>query len=73
MDFFFPQFISGDVYGVMCWTFCDFGKAFEVVDTDGEEPKDAFISSITKVRIMPLSIYIILESKHYIYFMQYRQ
>ena len=45
------QFISGDVYGVMCWTFCDFGDEFEVVDTDGEEPKDAFISSITKVDI----------------------
>ena len=43
------QFVTADVYGVFCWSFCDFGKDFEVSDTNGEEPKDVFISKITKV------------------------
>ena len=43
------QFISADVYGVFCQAFCDFGDKFEVFDTNGEDPKDAFISNITKV------------------------
>ena len=29
--------------------FCDFGPEFEVVDSTGEEPKEFFIWSITKV------------------------
>ncbi|CAE1293129.1 UBE1L2 [Acanthosepion pharaonis] len=42
------KFISGDVFGVFCGTFCDFGKEFDIVDANGEEPKEVFISNITK-------------------------
>ena len=41
--------VVADVYGVFSWTFCDFGDIFEVVDPDGEEPKQVFISNVTKV------------------------
>jgi len=43
------QFISGAVSGVFCWSFCDFGPSFEVTDINGEEPREVFISDITKV------------------------
>ena len=45
-----PQiaFILSDVYGIFSWSFCDFGDEFEVLDSDGEEPKEFFISGITK-------------------------
>lgn len=43
------QFINADVYGVFGGAFCDFGDHFEVFDTNGEDPKDSFISNITKV------------------------
>ncbi|ESN94142.1 hypothetical protein HELRODRAFT_103068 [Helobdella robusta] len=42
------KFIAADIYGLLCWSFCDFGDSFDVLDPDGEEPKEAFISSITK-------------------------
>ena len=37
------------MYGVFCSAFCDFGDSFEVTDINGEEPKDIFIESISKV------------------------
>lgn len=46
------QFISCDVYGVFCSAFCDFGDSFEVTDINGEEPRDIFIESISKVWYM---------------------
>lgn len=46
---FYFQFISGEVRGVFCWIFCDFGDEFSVLDATGEEPKETFISNITKV------------------------
>ena len=45
------QFITADVYGVFCWSFCDFGDSFEVADTNGEEPKETLIANITKVKV----------------------
>ncbi|XP_062516487.1 ubiquitin-like modifier-activating enzyme 6 isoform X2 [Corticium candelabrum] len=42
------KFISGEVRGVFCWIFCDFGDEFSVLDATGEEPKETFISNITK-------------------------
>ena len=50
MSLFLLQFISCDVYGVFCSAFCDFGDSFEVTDPNGEEPKDIFIESISKVQ-----------------------
>ncbi len=46
---FVSQFITSDVYGLFCWSFCDFGDSFEVMDPNGEEPKETFIAKITKV------------------------
>ena len=43
------QFISSDVFGVFGNVFCDFGDAFDVFDSSGEEPKEVFISNISKV------------------------
>ncbi|KAI0237342.1 Ubiquitin-like modifier-activating enzyme 6 [Lamellibrachia satsuma] len=42
------KFVCADVYGVFCWAFSDFGATFEVIDATGEEPKQCFISHITK-------------------------
>ncbi|GAB1603006.1 ubiquitin-like modifier-activating enzyme 6 [Argonauta hians] len=42
------KFISGDVFGVFAGCFCDFGEEFEIVDGNGEEPKELFIGNITK-------------------------
>ncbi|CAH1797332.1 unnamed protein product [Owenia fusiformis] len=42
------QFICGDVYGVFGSVFCDFGNDFEILDPNGEEPKEVFIATITK-------------------------
>ncbi|XP_074650739.1 ubiquitin-like modifier-activating enzyme 6 [Tubulanus polymorphus] len=42
------KFILGQVYGVFGSVFCDFGAEFEVMDTDGEESRENFISTITK-------------------------
>nr|XP_022335086.1 ubiquitin-like modifier-activating enzyme 6 [Crassostrea virginica] len=42
------QFISADVFGVCCVGFCDFGDNFEIIDEDGEEPKEIFIEKISK-------------------------
>ena len=45
------QFISADVYGVFCSAFVDFGDVFEVVDENGEEPKEVFVGKISKVSL----------------------
>ncbi|XP_056022965.1 ubiquitin-like modifier-activating enzyme 6 isoform X2 [Ostrea edulis] len=42
------KFISADVFGVCCGTFCDFGDRFEIMDADGEEPKEILIEKISK-------------------------
>lgn len=42
------KFVASDVRGVFCWSFCDFGQDFEVVDSSGEEPHEVFVSDITK-------------------------
>jgi len=42
------SFISCDVVGLFSYVFCDFGDNFQVHDTDGEEPKEIFIHSISK-------------------------
>ncbi|XP_078589545.1 ubiquitin-like modifier-activating enzyme 6 [Branchiostoma floridae x Branchiostoma japonicum] len=42
------KFVSGDVYGVFCCCFCDFGDEFEVCDATGEEPKEVFMAKVTK-------------------------
>ena len=41
-----------DVYGVHSYAFCDFGDEFTIMDRDGEEPKESFVASITKVKLL---------------------
>ena len=41
------RFISCDIRGLCAQVFCDFGKTFVVYDTNGEEPQQMMISSIT--------------------------
>lgn len=41
-------FISADVQGLVSVSFVDVGSSFEVVDEDGEEGKEVFISDVTK-------------------------
>lgn len=50
------QFISSDVYGILGSAFIDFGENFDIYDSTGEEPKDIFIGSITKVRVFNYEI-----------------
>jgi len=38
--------------------FCDFGDAFTVSDTDGEQPASVMIAAVTKV--MPTSLLLLL-------------
>jgi hypothetical protein len=40
-------FIRGDVRGVFGSLFCDFGPAFDVHDTDGEEPHTCIVASVS--------------------------
>eukprot|EP00118_Oscarella_pearsei_P003042 m.12690 g.12690 ORF g.12690 m.12690 type:complete len:1013 (+) comp24236_c0_seq1:876-3914(+) len=42
------KFIAASVRGLFGSAFCDFGDEFEIVDQDGEEPQEVFISKITK-------------------------
>ncbi|CAL1537293.1 unnamed protein product [Lymnaea stagnalis] len=42
------KFISSDVFGILGSAFVDFGENFDIFDPTGEEPKDIFVSDITK-------------------------
>ena len=42
------RFISTDVRGVFAWSFCDFGKDFEVFDKNGEEAREVLVGKVTK-------------------------
>lgn len=44
-------FIAGGVFGLYGWVFNDFGPQFMCIDPNGEPAKDAFVESITKVKI----------------------
>ena len=44
-----------DVYGVHSYAFCDFGDEFTIMDRDGEEPKESFVASITKVKLIVIT------------------
>eukprot|EP00743_Colponemidia_sp_Colp-15_P000554 GILK01000622.1.p1 GENE.GILK01000622.1~~GILK01000622.1.p1 ORF type:complete len:1037 (+),score=209.76 GILK01000622.1:77-3187(+) len=41
-------FITADLFGVAGTVFVDFGPSFTVFDKDGEEPRSAIVSNITK-------------------------
>ena len=43
------QFISASIFGVFASVFNDFGDTFEVLDKNGEECHEFFISGVTKV------------------------
>lgn len=56
------RFISADAYGIMTWTFCDFGECFEIFDKDGEENKEVLIEKITQSN--PGIVYCLNNEKH---------
>jgi len=41
------SFIMTDAFGLFGYVFCDFGDEFVVVDTNGEEPLNSMVASIT--------------------------
>lgn len=41
------RFLMADVYGLFSWSFSDFGTDFHVVDVDGEEYSESYISNIS--------------------------
>jgi hypothetical protein len=40
------KIIIAETIGVYIRIFCDFGKDFEVLDRDGEEPAECFIKAV---------------------------
>ncbi|XP_014675916.1 PREDICTED: ubiquitin-like modifier-activating enzyme 6 [Priapulus caudatus] len=42
------KFIATSLYGMFGSIFCDFGDEFEVIDKNGEEPKEVFVANISK-------------------------
>ena len=42
--------VCADVFGAFATLFTDFGNAFEVVDSTGEDLREVFISDVSKVR-----------------------
>ena len=61
-------FIAGDSLGLFGWIFNDLGNEFTCVDPDGENPKTAFIESITQVwpvasRLLLYVVYVIIQDK----------
>ena len=44
------KFIAADVRGVFATMFCDFGDDFTVYDSNGEQPVNRMVSSISSVR-----------------------
>ncbi|KAG5439559.1 hypothetical protein PCANB_002135 [Pneumocystis canis] len=48
------HFISADVRGLFGYIFCDFGKDFDVFDTNGETPLTGIISSISQDGIVTI-------------------
>jgi len=41
-------FIAGGSWGLFGWAFSDFGPKFMCIDSNGEQPRDAYIEGITK-------------------------
>jgi len=50
-------FIMTDTFGVFGSIFCDFGAEFEVADTNGEEPLNSMLSSISQEEVGLVTVY----------------
>eukprot|EP01124_Arcella_intermedia_P027396 TRINITY_DN5354_c0_g1_i1.p1 TRINITY_DN5354_c0_g1~~TRINITY_DN5354_c0_g1_i1.p1 ORF type:complete len:1006 (+),score=246.06 TRINITY_DN5354_c0_g1_i1:32-3049(+) len=42
------RFISAESRGLFCWGFVDFGEKFEVFDSNGEFPRELFITDVSR-------------------------
>ncbi|TGZ48233.1 hypothetical protein CRM22_010986 [Opisthorchis felineus] len=60
------RFIYTNVYGVLGNLFCDFGPQFNVVDPDGEPPKEFFIGHVGKLNSTQLLIKVFGDGRHYL-------
>jgi ubiquitin-activating enzyme E1 len=56
------RFISADTMGPFSYAFVDFGDAFEVSDTDGEEPKSCLLSMVSRGK--PAVCSILQDQRH---------
>eukprot|EP00668_Euglena_longa_P015862 GGOE01020036.1.p1 GENE.GGOE01020036.1~~GGOE01020036.1.p1 ORF type:complete len:1011 (-),score=303.01 GGOE01020036.1:145-3156(-) len=56
------KFISVESRGLAGLIFCDFGKSFEVVDVDGEEPVTCLVTAVTAAN--PAAITVHEENRH---------
>jgi ubiquitin-activating enzyme E1 len=56
------QFISTEVAGVFGYTFCDFGEAFVVADTNGENPFSGIVASVTQSN--PALVTVLDDNRH---------
>ena len=57
------RFIMTETFGVFGYAFCDFGDAFEVVDTNGEEPTTAMVASVDNTTF-PAVVTCLDEARH---------
>ncbi|GAA57489.1 ubiquitin-like modifier-activating enzyme 6 [Clonorchis sinensis] len=60
------EFIYTNVYGVLGNLFCDFGPQFNVLDPDGEPPKEFFIGHVGKLNSTQLLVKVFGDRRHYL-------
>eukprot|EP00906_Rhabdomonas_costata_P022806 RCo032857 len=51
------KFVAAESRGVAGVVFCDFGKDFEIVDTDGEEPVTCLITAVTQSVVAAITVH----------------
>ena len=57
------RFLMAETFGVFGYCFCDFGDAFEVVDTNGEEPISSMVASVDNTTF-PAVVTCLDEARH---------
>ncbi len=57
-------FLLADVYGLVGWSFSDFGDEFEVHDVDGEEYREQFIGEIKFLESNKICIQTLDKKQH---------
>jgi len=58
------RFIMAETFGVFGYAFCDFGDAFVVYDTNGEEPSSAMVASIDNASGVDTLVTCLDEARH---------
>ena len=60
------KYLMSDVYGLVGWSFTDFGSSFECVDIDGEEYSEHFIGGITKLSANEIQVETLSDKLHHL-------